>query len=139
MARIQTSITEMFGIQHPILLAGYAVSSVFVKIESYALIFSMNVASGPELVAAVTNAGGLGVIGGLGYSPKMLREQVSICSMFFCRVHYETRLLANKPSRQIQATKALLKDKDAPYGVDLALPKVGDGARKTNVRTCLMF
>ncbi len=42
----------------------------------------MNVASGPELVAAVTNAGGLGVIGGLGYSPKMLREQVSIWSMF---------------------------------------------------------
>lgn len=42
------------------------------------LIFSMNVASGPELVAAVTNAGGLGVIGGLGYSPKMLREQVSV-------------------------------------------------------------
>jgi NAD(P)H-dependent flavin oxidoreductase YrpB (nitropropane dioxygenase family) len=40
----------------------------------------MNVASGPELVAAVTNAGGLGVIGGLGYSPKMLREQVSIWS-----------------------------------------------------------
>jgi hypothetical protein len=33
-----------------------------------------------------TNAGGLGVIGGLGYSPMMLREQVSICSMS-CRVH----------------------------------------------------
>ena len=47
---------------------------------NYTLIFSMNVASGPELVAAVTNAGGLGVIGGLGYSPKMLREQVSIWS-----------------------------------------------------------
>ena len=46
----------------------------------------MNVASGPKLVAAVTNAGGLGVIGGLGYSPKMLREQVSICSI--CRVRY---------------------------------------------------
>ncbi|KAM6497310.1 2-nitropropane dioxygenase [Amanita muscaria] len=89
MARIQTPITELFGIQHPILLAG------------------MNVAAGPELVAAVTNAGGLGVIGGLGYTPKMLREQ-------------------------IKATKAALHDKNAPFGVDLALPKVGDGARKTN-------
>ena len=28
----------------------------------------MNVAAGPELAAAVSNAGGLGVIGGLGYT-----------------------------------------------------------------------
>lgn len=37
----------------------------------------MNVAAGPELAAAVTNAGGLGVIGGVGYTPKILRAQVS--------------------------------------------------------------
>jgi NAD(P)H-dependent flavin oxidoreductase YrpB (nitropropane dioxygenase family) len=37
----------------------------------------MNVAAGPELAAAVTNAGGLGVIGGFGYTPKILRQQVS--------------------------------------------------------------
>ena len=37
----------------------------------------MNVAAGPELAAAVTNAGGLGVIGGVGYTPKILRSQVS--------------------------------------------------------------
>ena len=37
----------------------------------------MNIAAGPELAAAVTNAGGLGVIGGVGYTPKLLREQVS--------------------------------------------------------------
>lgn len=36
----------------------------------------MNVAAGPELAAAVTNAGGLGVIGGVGYTPKILRQQV---------------------------------------------------------------
>ena len=36
----------------------------------------MNVASGPELAAAVTNAGGLGVIGGVGYTPNVLRQQV---------------------------------------------------------------
>ena len=36
----------------------------------------MNVAAGPELAAAVTNAGGLGVIGGVGYTPKVLRSQV---------------------------------------------------------------
>jgi NAD(P)H-dependent flavin oxidoreductase YrpB (nitropropane dioxygenase family) len=38
----------------------------------------MNVAAGPELAAAVTNAGGLGVIGGVGYTPKILRQQVSM-------------------------------------------------------------
>jgi NAD(P)H-dependent flavin oxidoreductase YrpB (nitropropane dioxygenase family) len=37
----------------------------------------MNVAAGPELAAAVTNAGGLGVIGGVGYTPKILRAQAS--------------------------------------------------------------
>ncbi len=36
----------------------------------------MNVAAGPELAAAVINAGGLGVIGGVGYRPKILRQQV---------------------------------------------------------------
>jgi NAD(P)H-dependent flavin oxidoreductase YrpB (nitropropane dioxygenase family) len=36
----------------------------------------MNIAAGPELAATVTNAGGLGVIGGVGYTPKQLRMQV---------------------------------------------------------------
>jgi NAD(P)H-dependent flavin oxidoreductase YrpB (nitropropane dioxygenase family) len=58
MATINTSVTKLFGIKHPILLAG------------------MNVAAGPELAAAVTNNGGLGVIGGVGYTPKVLRNQV---------------------------------------------------------------
>jgi NAD(P)H-dependent flavin oxidoreductase YrpB (nitropropane dioxygenase family) len=38
----------------------------------------MNVAAGPKLAAAVTNAGGIGVIGGVGYSPEMLKEQVPV-------------------------------------------------------------
>jgi len=71
------------------------------------MLAGMNVAAGPELAAAVTNAGGLGVIGGLGYTPKQLRAQ-------------------------IQAIKKDLKDKNAPFGVDLLLPQVGGNARKTN-------
>jgi NAD(P)H-dependent flavin oxidoreductase YrpB (nitropropane dioxygenase family) len=89
MSVITTPITELFGIKHPILLAG------------------MNVAAGPELAAAVTNAGGLGVIGGVGYTPKFLRQQ-------------------------IQSLKKDLRDSNAPFGVDLLLPQVGGGARKTN-------
>lgn len=86
---ISTPLTKLFGIQHPVILAG------------------MNVAAGPELAAAVTNAGGLGVIGGVGYTPDFLREQIA-------------RL------------KSYLKDQNAPFGVDLLLPQVGGNARKTN-------
>ncbi|KAG8733526.1 hypothetical protein FRC10_012313 [Ceratobasidium sp. 414] len=86
---LTTAVTETFGVAHPIMLAG------------------MNVAAGSKLTAAVTNAGGLGVIGGLGYTPKMLRQQ-------------------------IHDIKDYLNDKNAPYGVDLALPQVGGSARKTN-------
>ncbi|KAF5351375.1 hypothetical protein D9758_008030 [Tetrapyrgos nigripes] len=89
MAVIQTPITELFGIKHPVLLAG------------------MNVAAGPNLCAAVTNAGGLGVIGGFGYTPKVLRQQ-------------------------IKEIKNNLHDKNAPFGVDLLIPQVGGNARKTN-------
>ncbi|KAH9883243.1 2-nitropropane dioxygenase [Xylariomycetidae sp. FL2044] len=87
--KIRTPITDLFKINHPILLAG------------------MNVAAGPKLAAAVTNAGGLGVIGGMSYSPDMLREQ-------------------------IDEMKSYMDDKNAPFGIDLLLPQVGGNARKTN-------
>lgn len=74
------------------------------------MLAGMNVAAGPKLAAAVTNAGGLGVIGGVGYTPDMLREQIA-------------------------ELKGYLDDKNAPFGVDLLLPQVGAGARKTNC-TC---
>jgi len=45
--QLKTTITDLLKIKHPVLLAG------------------MNVAAGPKLAAAVTNAGGLGVIGGV--------------------------------------------------------------------------
>ena len=78
----------MFKINHPVLLAG------------------MNVAAGPKLAAAVTNAGGMGVIGGVNYTPDMLQDQIT-------------------------ELKSYLTDKKAPFGVDLLLPQVGGSARKT--------
>ena len=35
-------------------------------------------AAGPELAAAVTDAGGLGVIGGVGYTPEFLKKQIGV-------------------------------------------------------------
>ncbi|RDW91036.1 hypothetical protein BP5796_02201 [Coleophoma crateriformis] len=87
--QLRTTVTDLLQINHPVLLAG------------------MNVAAGPKLAAAVTNAGGLGVIGGVGYTPDMLREQIA-------------------------ELKSYLNDKNAPFGVDLLLPQVGGSARKTN-------
>lgn len=86
--KLRTPITDLFKIKHPVLLAG------------------MNVAAGPKLAAAVSNAGGLGVIGGVGYTPEMLRDQIA-------------------------ELKEHLDDKNAPFGVDLLLPQVGGSARKT--------
>ena len=51
------------------------------------------------LAAAVSNAGGLGVVGGLGWTPKFMKEEL----------------------RQL---KEELNNANTPFGVDLALPKV---------------
>ena len=86
---ITTPLTSLLGITHPILLAGMA-----------------RVSGGP-LAAAVSNAGGLGVIGGFMYTPDQLREIIA-------------------------EMKSLWKRPNLPFGVDLALPQVGGGARATN-------
>lgn len=90
MAPVTTPITELLGIEHPILLAGIGHTA------------------GPDLVAAVSNAGGLGVLGGLGYTPELLREAIT-----------EVKERLDRPS--------------LPFGVDLLLPQLGGSARKANV------
>lgn len=63
----------------------------------------------PEFMRAFVHfQGGMGVIGGVGYSPKILEETIS-------------------------ELKSHLENKDAPFGVDLLIPQVGGNARKTNV------
>jgi NAD(P)H-dependent flavin oxidoreductase YrpB (nitropropane dioxygenase family) len=86
---LRTEICDLLSIEYPIILAGMARTS-----------------SGP-LAAAVSNAGGLGVIGGLGYTPQQMRDI-------------------------IHELKANLSSPTLPFGVDLALPQVGGSARKTN-------
>ncbi|KAK4127886.1 2-nitropropane dioxygenase [Parathielavia appendiculata] len=86
---ITTPLTTLLNIRHPILLAGMARTST------------------GRLAAAVSNAGGLGVIGGFMYTPSQLREVIA-------------------------ELKAHLLSPDMPFGIDLALPQVGGSARKTN-------
>ena len=77
------------------------------RIQHPILLAGMARASGAALAAAVSNAGGLGTVGGLGYSPDQLAEILT-------------------------ELKSLLRSPDLPFGVDLALPQVGGGARATN-------
>jgi NAD(P)H-dependent flavin oxidoreductase YrpB (nitropropane dioxygenase family) len=86
---LSTPLSTLLGIRYPILLAGMARTS------------------GGPLAAAVSNAGGLGVIGGLGYTPAQLQAI-------------------------IDELKSHLDSPSLPFGVDLALPQVGGSARKTN-------
>lgn len=76
---LRTALCDLLDIEYPIILAGMGV-------------FGM--ATPPRLVAAVSNAGGLGVLGGSGLDPEDIRQR--------CR---EVRELT-----------------DRPYGVDLLLP-----------------
>src|SRR4030043_2086081 len=55
---IKTRMTELFGIKHPIMLAG------------------MNWITEPELVAAVCNAGGLGVLATAATTPEETRKSI---------------------------------------------------------------
>jgi NAD(P)H-dependent flavin oxidoreductase YrpB (nitropropane dioxygenase family) len=86
---LSTPLTRLLGIDTPVILAG------------------MNGVSHSELAAAVTNGGGLGVIGGLTMTPKVLTEE-------------------------IRELKEFLIDKQGKFGVDLAIPQVSGNARKTN-------
>eukprot|EP00451_Oxyrrhis_marina_P002913 CAMPEP_0204266816 /NCGR_PEP_ID=MMETSP0468-20130131/10559_1 /ASSEMBLY_ACC=CAM_ASM_000383 /TAXON_ID=2969 /ORGANISM="Oxyrrhis marina" /LENGTH=350 /DNA_ID=CAMNT_0051241923 /DNA_START=55 /DNA_END=1107 /DNA_ORIENTATION=+ len=86
---LSTPLCKLLGIKHPVMLAG------------------MNGVAHSELAAAVTNAGGIGSIGGLTMTPKVL-------------------------TTEIQDLKDHLNDKNAPFGVDLAIPQIGGSARKTN-------
>src|SRR5262245_30962273 len=73
---LHTPLCDILGIEYPIVLAG------------------MGGASTPELAAAVSNAGGLGVLGAAGCGPKLLRDWIK-----------RTRSLTDKP-----------------FGVDTLLP-----------------
>ena len=81
---LRTALCDLLGVEYPFLLAGMGpVAGGIVGPVATA-----------ELAAAVSNAGGLGVLGGSGYGPERLREEIN-------RVRGMT---------------------DKPFGVDLLLP-----------------
>src|SRR4051812_24507922 len=81
---LRTPLSERLGIEYPIILAGMGAGQE-------------GGAAGPELVAAVSEAGGLGVLGGTGHN---LDTFHAACA--------EIRRLTKRP-----------------FGVDLLMPSVG--------------
>jgi enoyl-[acyl-carrier protein] reductase II len=65
---MKTRMTELLGIQHPIMLAGMAFVSL------------------PKLVAAVSNAGGIGMLNSVAYTPDQVRDVIK-----------QVKSLTNKP------------------------------------------
>ena len=81
---LRTPLCDMLGIEYPILSAGMGPTLI-----------GENTGAPVELVVAVSEAGGLGVLGGSGFTVDELRDAIR-----------EIKKLTNKP-----------------YGVDLLLPK----------------
>ena len=88
---INTPLTKRLHMKRPILLAGMA-----------------NISLAP-LAAAVSNAGGMGVMGGALLTPETLQTQIT-------------------------ELKSLLKSPHLPWGIDLLLPKVGVDQSFTKAR-----
>ncbi|MGD2097062.1 MAG: nitronate monooxygenase [Desulfobacterales bacterium] len=84
---LRTQLCDMLGIEYPILSAGMGPTLIGEKTGAPI-----------ELVVAVSEAGGLGVLGGSGYTVDELQQEI----------------------REIK------KQTDKPYGVDLLLPKYLD-------------
>ncbi len=81
---LRTSLCDLLGIEYPVILAGMGPVAGGI----------MGPVATSDLAAAVSNAGGLGVLGGAGFSPDRLREE-------------------------IQKIRSMT---DKPFGVDLLLP-----------------
>lgn len=84
---LRTALCDMLDIEYPVLLAGMGPP----------VVGELKTIAGPELVAAVSSAGGLGVLGGTGYTPEELEDAI----------------------RRIRALT------DRPFGVDILVPATG--------------
>ncbi len=95
---LRTKLCDLLGIEYPVISAGMGPTLI-----------GENSGAPVELVVAVSDAGGLGVLGGSGFTVDGLREAI----------------------REIKAKT------DKPYGVDLLLPQkldVGGGLGQQNIK-----
>ena len=77
---LRTKMTELFGIQHPIMLAG------------------MNWITEPKLVSAVCNAGSLGILAIARCNPKETRENIKQVDRKSTRLNSSHTMTSRMPS-----------------------------------------
>ncbi|HLW71133.1 MAG TPA: nitronate monooxygenase [Candidatus Binataceae bacterium] len=100
---LHTPICDYFGIEHPIVLAG------------------MGGVAMHQLVAAVSNAGGLGVLGAAALSPKGLRREIQLTRELTDKP-FAVDLLAPIPSMMRPFMPILLEEKIKIFVAGLAVP-----------------
>src|ERR1700694_831752 len=88
MTTLHTHTCDLLGIDVPVLQAG------------------MSTYTTPELVAAVSNAGGLGIIGGLGRSPNELRDEIRKVRELTSRPFGVNHVLCQADQAAVQVTLA---------------------------------
>ena len=91
---METQLTKLLNLSNPIMVAG------------------MGHITGPDLAAAVSNAGGIGTIGAIPLDPEGLRTCI-----------HDLKAKLNKGP----GLSGYM-----PFGIDYLLPQVGGNARKTN-------
>jgi enoyl-[acyl-carrier protein] reductase II len=101
---LRTPICDVFGIEHPILLAG------------------MGGVSMAPLVAAVSNAGGLGVIGAAALSPDDLRAEIRRTKALTTRP-FAVDLLAPIPQMIVPYLPVLYEEEVKIFVAGLAVPE----------------
>ena len=100
---LRTSICDMLDIEHPILLAG------------------MGGVSYAELAAAVSNAGGYGVLGMAGTSTKFIREQMIKTRSLTSRP-FGVDLLAATPDALTEAVDVIIGEGASSFVAGLGVP-----------------
>ena len=105
--KLKTSLGDMLGIEYPIVLAGMG---------------SRGKATPPALVAAVSEAGGLGVLGGAGLPAEVLRQAIrSARSLTRKPIGVDLLLVAPILSRKHRPHRA--KGRQSSYSCGFRVPK----------------
>ena len=90
---LRTQLCDLLGIEYPVMSAGMGPVAGGI--------------AGPvataELAAAVSNAGGLGVIGGAGFSPERLREEINKVRSMTSKP-FGVTFVSSSPAARIRST-----------------------------------
>src|SRR5262249_53725837 len=117
---LRPRLTDLLGVQHPIMLAG------------------MGGVSYAELAAAVSNAGGFGVLGMAGTSNDFIREQMRLTRKLTDKP-FRVDLLAAMPGSMEKAVDIIIDEGASACGAGLGVPlPIREKPQKAGVRVMVV-